>query len=389
MLPILLVAQFWGTSLWFAANAVMPDLQRAHGWPERLGATLASVLQAGFVLGTLSFAVWAVADRFPARRVFLASCLAGALATLAMLWRPQDPTWVMACRAVSGFCLAGIYPVGMKIASQWYRQGLGAALGALIAALILGSAFPHALRALADSGWAWPWQGTIVGVAALVAMGGLLLYFALPDPPQAPAAAHAFDWRALASLWTLPKVRASVGGYFGHMWELYTMWVIVPLLLAQRLNGTAWSWAAFMCLGAGVLGCAWGGWMAQRWGSARVATAMLATSGLCCLVGPFMVDAPDAWFYGWLVVWGFSVTGDSPQFSALTATNAPPHAVGSVLTLTNGLGFCLSIASIELFSALGQHVAWGALLPGLALGPALGVWMMRPLFVKLNTGPGT
>src|SRR5690606_35173605 len=167
---------------------------------------------------------------------------------------------------------------------------------------------------------------------------------------------------------------------FGHMWELYTMWVMVPLILATRLSGTALSWAAFFVLGAGAIGCAAGGALAQRWGSARVAGTQLAISGACCLATPLLLGAPDAAFYGWLVLWGITVAGDSPQFSTLTARNAPAQAVGSVLTLTNSIGFGISIASILLFVWLADTVALGALLPWLAIGPVLGLWARRPLW---------
>ena len=49
------------------------------------------------------------------------------------------------------------------------------------------------------------------------------------------------------------------------------------------------------------------------------------------------------------------MAGDSPQFSALTASNAPPQAVGSVLTLVNSIGFGISIVSIQLFVMLAQR----------------------------------
>ena len=282
----------------------------------------------------------------------------------------------MVWRFATGFFLAGIYPVGMKIAAQWYRQGLGAALGLLIGALVLGSASAHALRALGN---ALPWPTLMLGVAALAAGGGILLFVATHDAPHSHAKVTTLQWRALATLWTDGRVRASVLGYFGHMWELYTMWVMVPLILATRLQGAELSWTAFAVLGAGAIGCAGGGWVAQRWGSARVAGSQLLTSGLCCLAAPWMLVAGDAVFYAWLVVWGVTVAGDSPQFSTLTARNAPPQAVGSVLTLTNSIGFAISIVSILLFVSLSETVALGALLPWLAMGPALGLWALRPL----------
>jgi len=163
------------------------------------------------------------------------------------------------------------------------------------------------------------------------------------------------------------------------MWELYTVWVLMPLILATRLDGVSLSWAAFIMVGSGALGCVLGGHVAKHWGSARVARAQLAISGLCCVLAPWLIDAPASLFYLWLWVWGITVAGDSPQFSALTASNAPAQAVGSVLTLTNSIGFAISIVSIMLFVWLTQWLPLGWLLTGLALGPALGLWALRPL----------
>jgi len=266
----------------------------------------------------------------------------------------------------------------MKIAAQWFPRGLGAALGWLVGALVLGSALPHALRALTGGAAGWPWQLVFVAIAAASLAAGLLLMLAVPEPLHG-SAVTTLRWRALGSIWTDRKVRASVLGYFGHMWELYAMWVLLPFILATRLQGAALSWAAFAALGAGALGCVFGGRAVARFGSARVAGVQLAVSGLCCVAAPLMLGAADGLFYAWLLLWGITVAGDSPQFSALTAANAPPQAVGSVLTLSNSLGFALSIVSIQLFVSRLQSVPLAGLLPWLGLGPVLGLWALRPL----------
>ncbi len=375
VLPVLVLAQLAGTSLWFAVNAVMPDLQRELGWPASAVGTLTAALQMGFIVGTLVFALLAIADRFDARHVFLLCALAGAACTVGAWAMVRHDEALLAWRFATGVFLAGIYPVGMKIAAQWYRQGLGAALGLLVGALVLGSASAHGLRALAH---ALPWPSLMLGVAALAACGGLLI-LTLGPAPAAVVRVSSLQWGALATLWRDARVRSSVLGYFGHMWELYTVWVLVPLILATRLQGPALSWMAFGVLGAGALGCAVGGRLALRWGSAHVAGVQLGLSGLCCLLAPWLIDASDALFYAWLLVWGITVAGDSPQFSTLTARNAPPQAVGSVLTLTNSIGFGISIVSILLFVALAEQGPLAWLLLGLAPGPALGVWALWPL----------
>jgi MFS family permease len=379
ILPILVLAQFAGTSLWFAVNAVMPDLQQQMGWPASAVGRLTSALQLGFIVGTLVFALLAIADRFSARRVFFFCALAGALCTLGAWLRIESFTELLLWRAATGFFLAGIYPVGMKIASQWFPEGLGVALGWLVGALVLGSASAHGIRALSVE---LPWSTVMISVAMLAAAGGLILYRAIPEPPNYTASTKKLEWQALATLWTDWRVRASVLGYLGHMWELYTFWVLVPLILATQLNGQALSFAAFGVLGIGAVGCIGGGWLAKRWGSARVATLQLSMSGICCLLAPWLLYAPLIWFLLWLAVWGITAAGDSPQFSTLTASNAPKHAVGSVLTLTNCIGFAISIVSIELFTSLAQEHQLASLLPWLGIGPLLGVLAMRPLLGK-------
>jgi len=380
VLPVLVLAQLLGTSPWFAVNAVMPDLQAAFGWNAGAVGTLTAALQGGFIAGTLVFALLAVADRWPARRVFLLCALAAAVCTLAAMVSAAHFHALLGWRALTGFFLAGIYPVGMKLASMWFPRGLGAALGWLVGALVLGSASPHALRAL---GAALPWQSVFMGVAGAAALAGLLVTLGVPQPTARATAAAQLRLSALATLWHDSRLRASALGYFGHMWELYTLWVLVPLILATRLQGAATvSGWAFAVLAVGAVGCVAGGLVARHHGSANAALAQLATSGLCCLAAPWMLSAPLSLFLAWLLLWGVTVVGDSPQFSALTAANAPQGAVGSVLTLSNCIGFAISALSIDVFVRLAQSVPLGSLLPWLAFGPLLGCWAMRPLLTR-------
>jgi len=375
ILPAIVLSQLAGTSLWFAINAVMPDLQRDWQLPAAAVGSLTSAVQFGFITGTLVFALLTVADRFSPRQVFLLCALAGASFNAAGTALNGQFELLLALRFATGFFLAGIYPVGMKIAAGWYTRGLGAALGLLVGALVLGTAAPHGLRALGAS---WAWQTVTLAVSAIAAAGGLLMYVLVPDSPSMPRAARIRP-QALAVIWTDRKVRASAFGYFGHQWELYTFWVLVPAILATRLASTAVPAASFAVIGAGFFGCAVGGVLVRRCGSAKVAAVQLAASGLCCVLAPLLMDAPLWVFATWLLVWGVTVVGDSPQFSTLTALNSPRDAVGSVLTFMNCIGFAITIVSIELFTRALQHFPLAMLLPWLAIGPALGLRALVPL----------
>ncbi|HEY0824708.1 MAG TPA: MFS transporter, partial [Ramlibacter sp.] len=84
ILPVIVLSQFAGTSLWFAVNAVLPDLQRSWALPPDALASLTSSVQLGFVAGTLVFALLMLADRFRPTRVFLACCLLAAACNAAI-----------------------------------------------------------------------------------------------------------------------------------------------------------------------------------------------------------------------------------------------------------------------------------------------------------------
>jgi len=371
---VIVVSQFAGTSLWFAGNAVLGDLQRQWGFAGSAVGDVTAAVQFGFISGTLAFAFLAISDRYSPRLVFLACSLLGALANLAAMAASGGLELLLACRFLTGFFLAGIYPVGMKIASGWYRGGLGNALGFLVGALVLGTAFPHLLKAL---GQAWPWQAVVAGVSALSAMGGLLMLL-VPDGPYLAKNAK-FDPRALAVIFRSRGFRASAFGYFGHMWELYAFWAFVPAALAFHrapLDVPLW---AFAVIGAGFIGCAAGGIASLKAGSARVAFAQLACSGACCLLSPFAFQAPTPLFLAFMLFWGMVIVGDSPQFSALNASNAPREWVGSALTISNCIGFAITIGSIQLLSSAMTWLPMQYLFLLLAPGPALGLLALRPL----------
>jgi MFS family permease len=390
ILPVIIASQFAGTSLWFAGNAVLDDLQRQWGLPGEALGYITSSVQLGFIAGTLAFAFFALSDLFSPRLVFFVCSLLGAIANAAIVVLGEGLAGLLALRFVAGFFLAGIYPVGMKIASGWYQRDLGKALGFLVGALVVGTAFPHLLKGL---GQALPWQGVMLAVSAVAALGGLLMLTLVPDGPHLAKGAR-FDPRALAAIFRVPAFRASSFGYFGHMWELYAFWAFVPWVLAahaaqvarQDTNVSLWSFAV---IAAGSIGCAVGGLISLRRGSAPVAFAQLASSGLCCALSPLLFYAPTPLFLAFLLFWGVVVVGDSPQFSALNAQSAPRQLVGSALTIANCIGFAITIVSIQFLNAAAGNVGAQWLFLLLVPGPIFGLLSLMPLLrrVPRHTAP--
>ena len=381
ILPAIALSQFAGTSLWFAINAVMADLQRGSNLPDAAVGWFTAAVQLGFIAGTLGFAMVGVADRFSPRLVFLACSLAGASCAALCAWLPPSFGALIALRFLTGVFLAGIYPVGMKIAAGWYTQGLGLALGVLVGALVLGTALPFGLRAL---GAAWPWQGVMWAVALVAATGGVMMAACVPDGPHLGPQAR-LSPRALLVIVQDRKLRASAFGYFGHMWELYAFFVLMPLIAAARWESAAAAWWVFAAIAVGALSCVAGGLWAQRFGSERIAAFQLACSGSCALLSPWLLEAPVWAWAVWVIVWGATVSGDSPQFSTLTARNAPRAQMGSVLTLVNCIGFSISVATIAGFVFMASRWPLAQVLPWLAVGPVLGLLSMKPLLFQAKS----
>lgn len=375
ILPIIVLAQFCCTSLWFASNAVMQDLVRNFALGPTAIGNLTSAVQFGFISGTLLFAILTITDRFSPSRVFFFCALFGALSNAALLWSGNTLVTLFVFRYLTGFFLAGIYPVGMKIAADYYNKGLGTSLGYLVGALVLGTSFPHLLK---NFGQSLSWRSVIMITSTLAISGGGLLWALVPNGPFRKQS-QKLQLNAFFTVFKNPDFKRAAFGYFGHMWELYTFWAFTPLLLTAfskahyvGINIPLWS---FIVIGIGGLACVMGGYISNNYGVKKTARIALLLSGCCCLLLPVVFLAGNILFFlAFLVFWGMVVIADSPLFSTLVAQNAVPEFKGTALTIVNCIGFAITIISIQCLSLLTQASESISVYTLLVLGPLFGLY---------------
>ncbi|MDR6600963.1 MFS family permease [Achromobacter deleyi] len=391
-LALIVLAQLCGTSLWFSPNSAADSLSAEWALTTAQFGQLTGATQIGFILGSLTVAASGVADRFPASKLFASACFLGAVFNACFALLASDFHQGLVLRFAVGICLAGIYPLGMKMVIGWTQTAAGSTLGLLVGMLTLGTALPHAVRA---GGGSLSWHGVVLASSLLAIAGGALVQ-ALGDGPYLPRAKAAqAGWGKALKAFKGTDFRASALAYFGHMWELYAFWTLVPFFINDLIStsdfasdsGSALAPAlSFSIIGIGALGSVIAGRLSQRVGSPIVAAASLGTSGLMCLAYPFARPFGMLLCIPMLLLWGLTVISDSAQFSAISARACPPELVGGALAIQNSIGFLITVFSITLvtqsFPTLGVGVAW-YLLPG----PLLGLACFMPVLLKFRA-PG-
>jgi MFS family permease len=352
ILPVIVISQFAGTSLWFVGNAVLPELKAEYNLSQYAVSLITTAVMLGFIAGTLVFAFFSLADRHSPVKLFFISSVLGALSNSAVVWLVKDADSLFLFRFLTGFFIAGIYPVGMKIAADWYEKGLGTALGFLLGALMLGTAFPHLLK---NREFELPWKNVLHITSLIAIAGGLLMILFVGDGPYRKKSGG-FRWDAFGKIFSSKKWRQAAFGYFGHMWELYSFWGFVPLIIAlysQKNNQPLdVSFLSFTVIAIGGIGSIIGGYLSRTVGSARVAATCLLISGVCCFISPFSFSFPPILFITLLLIWGVTVSPDSPQFSTLVAQYAPEDLRGTALTIYNSIGFIITTISLYVIDRL-------------------------------------
>jgi MFS family permease len=387
-LLLLSIAELLGMSLWFTGTAVIPQITALWHSDLALGSWLTIAVQVGFSVGAITFALFNIPDIFSPIKVLVISAIAAAAANAIFALVAANPLPAIFLRGLTGFFLAGVYPVGMKIIAGWFQRGRGLALGVMIGALTVGSALPHAVNSVGRV----PWQGVILLGSGQALLGALVVALAVREGPYAMPKSQ-FDPAQILEIVRNRELRLANLGYLGHMWELYSMWGWIAVIFAISVGGsrTRFEALAALAIAIGAIGCIWAGRASDRLQDqaaavrvaqrARVTIIAMAISSLCCVLAAFVFHQP-AILIPLSLVWGIAVIADSAQFSTIISEVSDKNYVGTALTCQVALGFLLTAFVIRLMAAIAAHSGWNWALASMALGPLLGIWAMSGLLTR-------
>jgi MFS family permease len=379
---LLAICELAVLGVWFSATAIVPSVLLEHALTPTQVSMFTSSVQVGFVTGTLLSAILGLADRVDPRISFMVSAQVAAAANASILLVAPSATWVYVARFITGVCMAGVYPVGMRMVASWAKDDLGLLVGILVGALTLGSASPHLFNAFGGVDWRF----TIMTTSLAAAMAGFAVNLVSLGPRH--AVPRAFSAGDLALALRAPSLRWANLGYLGHMWELYAMWTWIGLFLAASFRISSGGHdpdilagvTTFIVIGVGgAAGCLTGGWVADHYGRTLTTMTAMTLSGACALAVGLMFGGHPLLLGLLCLVWGAAAVADSAQFSATVSELSDPELMGSMLTAQTCAGFTLTLLTIHLVPPFVEVVGWRFAFAPLALGPVFGVWAMARL----------
>ncbi|MFW7357550.1 MAG: MFS transporter [Brucella sp.] len=389
VLAILCASVVLSMTTWFSATAVTPELKEAWRLSDSGVAWLTNGVQIGFVTGALLASLVNLPDIVRLNRLMAGAAILAAGMNAILLLEP-GPVGAILCRFATGTALAAVYPPAMKLVSTWFVRNRGLALGAVVGALTLGSSMPHLFRTFAEQ---IDWR-LVVGLSSLASLAAGLLFLLFAREGPYPFGKAVFNPRQIGFVLRDRDLLLVNIGYFGHMWELYAAWLLIFMRTAAdgMLPTHVASLITFIAIAAGLVGCVAGGVLSDRFGRTVTTAGFMIVSGLCALLIGFVFSGPIWLIVLVAVVWGMTVVGDSPLFSAAVTELSDRDFVGTALSLQMGLGFALTVFIIWLMPHVAAWIGgWQWSFALLAPGPFIGAWAMiklrsSPLAIKLANG---
>ncbi len=371
--------------------AALPLIREEWGLSNTQAGTIYSMFLAGMALAAL--VVIPLTDRFPPRRLFIASVWGSVITNLLFpLWAMDFLTGVL-LRFVAGPCLVGVYVPGIRIVSEYFARGeRGRAVGLFISAFHLGIAVSLAAMSLLLPHFGWRTAYLIAGVLAFtgVVLAHVLLRPGIGELPDAPRSS---GWLSLEPLRSKSLVLITAG-YAFHAWELYVIRVWLPpflaaVLLARGMGPTqaaaSGAGAAAIMLAMGAAGPFLGGLLSDRIGRTAAGIVLLSVSGAISFLIGWMTYASWGMLLGLGTVYGFASAADSAIYSTGVTELADPGMMGSAQAFHTFFGYGAAmlgpIVCGRMLDLAPPGISWGLGFSTAGVAAVLGViallWLKR------------
>jgi MFS family permease len=356
-----------------------------------LSSAQAGLIQSAWHIGYLVslFAIGFLADRYGAKRTFLATSIAACASGLAFAVFADGFTSALLLHGLAGLCSGGSYTPGMTlVAERFPALRRGRVMGYYLAAASLGYALSLWLSSvlIVTAGW----RTALVACAIGPVIASLLAAWVLRDTRNVVhPAGYANPLRALAEVWRNKPAMLAVWAYVFHSWELLGMWAWLPTYLGAALAygggggsgmaglGIAFAALTYLLSMAGSIG---GGMLSDRWGRTAVILLMSLASLVCSFTFGWLIAGPAWIVIAVAVAYNLTAIGDSSIYSTALTELVPGHCLGAAWALRSVLGFGFGAISPWVFGLvldLGQggvraDAAWGWAWTALGLGAMLG-----------------
>lgn len=370
--------------IFVAYAAILPLLQEAWGMSSRQAGLVQSGWHAGYVVSL--FAAGLAADRFGARRTFLAMSFAGGIASIAFAAFADGARSALALYTLAGVFAGGSYTPILAIISQRFPPATrGRAMGWYLAAGSLGYAI-----ALGTSGTIVAWGGWRMAlfVAAGSALAGAfysvwLMRGVRDEPHLAHPAAPVLE-RMREVVRNRPAMKV-IWAYTFHSWELLGVWAWMPAFLAfaaarGSLDAKAVGLGALLAglthltsMAGSLVGGAW----SDARGRTTVMIGMASVSLACGFVFGWLFAAPLWILVAVAMLYNLAGIGDSSVYSTAITEVVPARILGSAYAIRSVMGFGAGIVSPWVFGAvvdatrgagLSESAVWGLAWSVLAVG---------------------
>jgi MFS family permease len=376
-----------GFALIFVAySASLGLLKQDWGLSSAQAGLIQSAWHAGYLVSL--FAVGFLADRYGAKRTFLAASIAACASGLAFALFAKGFASALLLHGLAGLCSGGSYTPGLTlVAERFPAMRRGRAMGYYLAAASLGYALSLWLSSVlvVSSGWRTALVACALGPVAASVLAAWVLR---GTRNLVHAAGYANPMRALAEVWRNKPAMLAVWAYVFHSWELLGMWARLPTYLGVVLayghaggTGAAGLGIAFAALTyfLSTVGSIGGGVLSDRWGRTAVILLMSLASLVCSFTFGWLIAAP-----AWIVVavaiaYNLTAIGDSSVYSTALTELVPSHCLGAAWALRSVLGFGFGAISpwafglvLDLEGGVRTDAAWGWAWTALGVGAMLG-----------------